>query len=407
MQSDELLSVILDLGRAMIVNGAEVWRVEEILNGICDAYSFREQDILVLGNSLQATVQTGDGQIITQIRRIGSTGHDDDKLSRLFAVAHGILEAPAGPEILKEQIREITERPGNPFWMTLVGCIITTCSFMLFFNGDIRDIIVTAILAAAVQKIIRHVMKDLNNAMAANAFAAFDIGLIVLLLARFGAVRSPGSVITAEIMLLLSGLGITNGFRNLLHNDILSGMTDTINAFLGTLGIVIGITLAMFVVFDYTHAEVHLQGLTASPVLQVLFCTIACSGCAVVFGAKQRVILYAAAGTAATWCVFLLVSRFIGGGVVLAVLAGAAFANLYSRTVERLTDIPETVFITICILPLVPGLQLYYAVLGALISDKLLFLPQIRELILICFSICIGFILVDILCIHLKFFKRN
>ena len=72
MQSDELLSVILDLGRAMIVNGAEVWRVEEILNGICDAYSFREQDILVLGNSLQATVQTGDGQIITQIRRIVS-----------------------------------------------------------------------------------------------------------------------------------------------------------------------------------------------------------------------------------------------------------------------------------------------------------------------------------------------
>ena len=59
-------------------------------------------------------------------------------------------------------------------------------------------------------------------------------------------------------------------------------------------------------------------------------------------------------------------------------------------------------FLTICILPLVPGLQLYYGVLGALISDKALFLSQFRDLILTCFSICIGFILVDILCINLK-----
>ena len=402
MQSDELLNAILDLGKAMIVNGAEIWKVEEILNEICDAYSLSEHDILVLGKSLQATVQTGDGQLITQIKRIGDTGYDDDKLEKLSKVAHRILEDPADSKILKEQIRKITESPGNPSWMILISCVISTCSFMLFFNGDIRDIIVTAILAAAVQKILRHVMKDLNNAMAANAFATFDVGLVVLLLARLGAVRSPGSVITAEIMLLLSGLGITNGFRNLLHNNVLSGMTDTINAFLGTMGIVIGITLAMFVVFDYTQLDVHMQGLIANPVLQVLFCTIACSSCAVLFGAKKKVILYSAAGTAATWCVFLLVSTFIGGGSVLAVLASAAFAALYSRVIEKMTYIPETVFLTICILPLVPGLQLYYSVFGALISDKALFLSQCRELILTCFSICIGFILVDILCIRLK-----
>ena len=33
MQSEELLCAILDLGKAMIVNGAEVWKVEELLNG--------------------------------------------------------------------------------------------------------------------------------------------------------------------------------------------------------------------------------------------------------------------------------------------------------------------------------------------------------------------------------------
>ena len=167
MQSEELLSAVLDLGKAMIVNGAEVWKVEEILNELRDSYSLSEHDILVLGKSLQATVQTGDGQLITQIKRIGSTGYDDDKLEKLFKVAHRVLESPVDSKVLKEQIREITESPGNPFWMTLLSCMISTCSFMLFFNGDIRDIIVTAVLAAAVQKILRHVMKDLNKATAA------------------------------------------------------------------------------------------------------------------------------------------------------------------------------------------------------------------------------------------------
>lgn len=401
MQADELLNVILDLGRAMIVNGAEVWRVEEILNRICDAYSFREHDLLVMGKTLQATVQTEDGQIITQIKCIERAGHDDDKLERLFTVVHGIFENPADPKALKDQIREITESPGAPPWVPLAGSVIATGGFMLFFNGDIRDIFVAGILAVAVQLILQSVMSKLNNAMAANAFAAFDIGLIIMLTTLLGAVRQPSAIVTAEIMLLLSGLGITNGFRDLLHNDVLSGMTDTINAFLGTLGIVIGMTLAIFVVFHYTHAEVRLQGLVSSPALQILFCTIGCIGIAMMFRAKRKVILYSTAGTAATWCVFLLAGRFIGGGTVMAVLAGAAFAALYAHAIEKLTGIPETVFITICILPLVPGFQLYYALLGALTYNYGLFLAQFRELILICFSICIGFILVDILCIYL------
>ena len=401
MKSDELLSVILDLGRAMIVNGAEVWRVQEILNGICDAYSFREYDLLVMGKSLQATVHTADGQIITQIKCIESTSHDDDKLDRLFKIVHKIHENPVDPEVLKNQIREITESPGVPLWVSLAGSVIATVGFMFFFNGDIRDLFVTAILAVAVQMILQRALRTLNNTMAANAFAALDIGLMVLFLAQLGLVRQPGSVISAELMLLLSGLGITNGFRNLLHNDVISGMTDAINAILGTLGIVIGITLALFVVFNFTYAEVHFQDLVSSPVLQILFSTLGCTGTAIMFGAKRKAILYSAAGSAATRCACLLVSISISDGSVLSVLAGSVFGALYSRVIEKLTNIPETVFITICLLPLVPGLRLYYAILGALSYDYEMFNSQFRELVLICFSICIGFILVDILCARL------
>ena len=47
------------------------------------------------------------------------------------------------------------------------------------------------------------------------------------------------------VMLLISGLGTTNGFRELLQRDFISGSINILNSILGATGIALGIALAM------------------------------------------------------------------------------------------------------------------------------------------------------------------
>ena len=235
-----LLSAILDLGKAMITCGGEIWRVEETLGMMLETYCFKEYDILVMSNGLHATAKTWDGRIYTQVRQLEGTSYDLDKLERLFSLAKEIEEKPLGVDHLKERLYEILESPGIPLWRGLIGSIIAACGFCVFYGGDINDVIVAAFTALIVYTLGKHSMKLLHNILTSNTVSAFAMELIILLMVQTGVAHHPGPITIATMLLFISGLGFTSGFKDLIHGDVLSGIIDSTYSILGATGIAIG-----------------------------------------------------------------------------------------------------------------------------------------------------------------------
>lgn len=405
VRAGNLLGAILDLGRAMIVCGGEVWHVEEILGMMFDTYCFKEHEVLIMSNGMHATVQTWDGRVYTQVRRLGDRQYDLDKLERLFSLAHEVSAQPLGVNQLRDRIYEILESAGTPLWKGFIGSAVAAGGFCAFFSGDVFDVIAAAFTAVIIYSISKHSMRLLRNSLAANTFSAFAMEVIILLLTMAGAAHDPGPITSANILLLISGLGVTAGFKDLLHGDALSGIIDTTNAVLGAVGIAIGITMAMFVMPGGTSGtEVH--SLVNGYALQTLFCTIGCAGFAVVFGAKGRTLIYSAIGAAATWTVFLIASNSPIDSTFAATLAGAAFVAFYSLALERFADIPAIVILTACAFPLIPGANLYYTVMGAILHDNEMFRSQGTTLLLVCIGISAGFIMVDVAKTYFNHFEE-
>lgn len=153
--------------------------------------------------------------------------------------------------------------------------------------------------------------------------------------------------------------------------------------------------------------KVDIHTLTPNPVMQIVFCTIGCTGCVMIFGTKGKALLYSALGSFLTWCIYLFVSEYIGADALKAILAGATFVAAYSLVIEYVAHIPATVFHTSCILPLLPGSNLFYAVVGAIANDKKMFQTQGHTLLLVCFGISFGFIIVDVLHKYLTMLLRK
>lgn len=390
-----LLSAILDLGKAMITCGGEIWRVKETLGMMFDTYCFKEYDVLVMSNGIHATAKTWDGRIYTQVRQLEGTSYDLDKLERLFSLANEIQEKPLGVDRLKERVYEILDSPGIPMWKGFVGSIIGACGFCLFYNGDINDVIAAGLTAVIVYYISKQSMKVLRNILTANVFAAFAMELIILLMVQIGVAHHAGPVSIANIFLLISGLGFTSGVKNLVYGDVISGIIDTSFSVLGAIGIALGITIAMFVVSG-EETGVQVQPLVSGHLMQIISCTVGCTGFAILFGAKGRTIIFSAIGAAINWIIFLLTFNGSIDGLFAAILAGAAFVAFYSAVLERAVNIPSIVILTACIFPLIPGSDLYYTVMGAIAHDYDLFQIHGRMLLLICIGISLGFIIVDV-----------
>lgn len=405
MKAESLLSTILDIGKGMIANGADTWEVEEAVRDLLDTYCFKSNDVLVMSSCIYATVHTWDGRKYTEVRRIDSVGRDLYRLQQLLSLVREVRKKPVGLDKLAERVDEILESPADPPWKTILGGAVAAGSFALFFNGDLYDAVAAAFVTAVVMIICKYAISRHKNRLTPNTFAAFAMELIIMALVWLGLCNNPGSVTLGGTMLLISSLGLTNGFKDLLHGDALSGLMDTANSIIGALGIAVGIILAMLLMPENGERHMEVMPLAESAALQVLFIVVACLGFTLVFRAKGMSVVYTAIGGGITWVIYMLVYDH-SESVFEATFAGAVFVAAYAYILCRLTSIPETVFLTICVIPLLPGSYLYYSALGAVARNPEIFGSQGRYLIATCISISIGFLAVDVVHIYINMFRR-
>lgn len=83
MDYKRIVQGILDIGEEMLVCGAENFRLEDSLYRMCKSYGFVQYDVFVIPSNLQITIETPEGEIITQIRHIESTDMNFDRLDYL------------------------------------------------------------------------------------------------------------------------------------------------------------------------------------------------------------------------------------------------------------------------------------------------------------------------------------
>lgn len=394
MSADKELTAILDLGKALLTNGATVWEAESLLRDIFEKYEFEKSDIVVTSSYLYVTVRDKDDKTYTQVRNISGISRDMNKLNKLLTLSHEISIEPIDTDRLIGHIKEITGGQGLSMWVYIVTNVIGAGAFAAFYNGDLCDVI-----AAAIVGIIVAVIRILyNNKLASNVFSSFVMKISILLLVQVKIGHDPGAITSSCLLLLISSLGMIGGIRSLLHGYVMSGITDFINSLLAASGIAIGILLAMYLMpNNLVSSGSGVQGVVSAPALQTVYCCIGCSAFARMFGAEKKAMLFSNIGALLTWGIYLLAYDALGIGLFLTNVSGAAFVAVYSRSLSRLAQIPATVLSTTCIFPLLPGSYLYRVMVGIFTHNSKMFSTQGKYLFVTSVGIAVGFVVVEVL----------
>lgn len=410
MNYRKIVQGILDIGEAMLKSGAETFRLEDSLYRMCKSYQFVRYDVFVIPSNIQITVETPDGDIFTQVRHIKTSDINFDRLDYLNNLSRYVCNNTPDEQVLQEKFQEVMQRPKQHPAIPYLAGIMGGTGFAVFFGSNFGDAIVAAIVSFMIVAVGKHLSRIEHNLMTYNGILSFLSEVIIIAMVSLGIGSHPDRIMIGIVMLLISALGTTNGIRDFIQRDFLSGSINIMNSFLGAAGIAFGIGLALLL-FGETGAEGFI--LNHNLPLQLISCTVACTGFALWFQISGRQVLYSSIGAFFTWAIYVVVYA-IKPSNFLATLVASVFVASYAFVMSRINKAPSTIFLTASVFPLIPGPNLYYMMYGLVSQNHELAFSEMLVLVSTCIAIAFGFNIVDaitryviLLLQHEPIFKRK
>lgn len=392
MNYNKIVQGILDIGESMLISGAENYRIEDSLYRMCRSYGFVKYDVFVIPSNIQITVETENGDIITQVRHIENADIDFDQLDYMNNLCRYVCSHTPDEEELQKKYQEVKNRPPQHPAAKYFAGIMGGTGFAVFFGCNFKDAIVAVVVSLMIVVVGKWLEKREGNLFVYNTILSFLSEVIIVLSVRNGFADHPERIMIGIVMLLISGLSTTNGIREILQKDYISGFINIMNSILGAAGIAVGTALAMLVLNDFS-AEGFI--LNHSIPIQLVSCTIACVGFAFWFQIRGKQVIYSGIGAFITWSIYLIVFE-IEPSNFLATLVAAIFVAAYAFVMSRINKAPSTIFLTASVFPLIPGPNLYYMMYGCVTRDIPLAFSETVILLATCLAIAFGFNIVDI-----------
>lgn len=136
---EQLVDASLDMGKALLLAGGEVTRVEDTITRILHAYGMQEIGVFTITSLIEVTAITPAGDEIVKARRVtGGYATNLDKVERLNALSREICAQKPSPEEIQARTSAILHPRKEGAWISYVGAVLAASSFTVFLAGPCK-----------------------------------------------------------------------------------------------------------------------------------------------------------------------------------------------------------------------------------------------------------------------------
>ena len=241
----ELINVAAELGRQLLCNGAEIYRVEESVSRLLDAYGGTGCAVFAIPSYLVITVKDENGRPMTTSVRVKQGATDLRRIDTLNHLCRQVCRERPALARVTEELARIESRPGYPAWLTILMTGVIGFGFTLFFGGDWADAAGGA-LCGLIAGVFRWFFSRFPvNPYFANGIAAACLSAFALLYVRCGLAAHADRMTIGALMNLVPGVALTNGIRDVIGGDLIAGLLRQAEALMTALVLALGVGLSM------------------------------------------------------------------------------------------------------------------------------------------------------------------
>jgi uncharacterized membrane protein YjjP (DUF1212 family) len=351
------------VGRLLLVYGADTADARRRVSDVARDLG-HEAHVLVTAEAVLVTVGAGD-QFSTKV------GHEILGLSvdmgRLMAVEQVVADISGRvlpPGAVDARLDAIeTGASGYPGTLVVAGVSLTAASLARLFDAD-WPVAAAACAAGAVSTLMRRAAGRRGFNPIASAFAiAFVSGLFGTLLLRAMSTASPLLCLTAAGMILVPGVPLINGVRDLINGNAGNAMARL--SIGGATVLAIGFALFLAAAAAGVALPVDAGPGSLSLPADLLFSALAALGFAMLFSVPARAVwVCAVCGMASHGMRTALES--VGLDIAGASLIGAFAAGTVASVAGRAYRVPAVAFAFPGVVAMIPGSYGFRAGVGGL-----------------------------------------
>lgn len=248
MTSKELLSVTSQIGMMLLENGAEIYRVEDSVVRIAEAYGYKQGErfeIFAIPPTIIITVQSEDGTPLTIQRNTKTRVNNLDRVDRLNNLSRFICSEKPSFATVNNYISQIKKRKTYPFYTVVISYAVIGATFALFYGGGWRESIAGGIIAAIICLIEKAVTQIRPSVFFMSLLCSLFTATAAVLCYYFGLTNEYDSIIIGAAMTLVPGVTITNCMRDFIAGDFIAGLYTLIEALLVATGMAVGAAFAI------------------------------------------------------------------------------------------------------------------------------------------------------------------
>ncbi len=242
-QCEQAAVIALNLGRQLLICGADVKRTEDTAERICRSYGAQTTEIFCIGSLLMATVEWSDGSTFTQMRNITRTGYDLARLEALNHLSRDICDKTITLEAARNRLTALRTPSAQKKIVSYLAAIVAVTAYTLFFGGTWVDALVAAIGGIVVTS-LETVLPEKAGNMMRTVLCAVAVGITVSVGSLMYPALQSDKVMIGSIMLMVPGLMVAGSLRDLLNGDIIAGSLQLIQAVLIALALALGLAWA-------------------------------------------------------------------------------------------------------------------------------------------------------------------
>lgn len=242
MNEQLLLKNIAEIGRLLLKNGAEIYRVEESLERMCQSYGFKDIGVFALPTYFTISVTFKDNTSASYTKRTLQNRTNLDAVCALNDLVRKICLEKPNNEFIQQQIDEINHM--NPIMpLVFLGYGLGAGGYALFFGGGLKEGIIAAIIGFLMYFFI-WINEILNiNALIRTTFTSMFLTALSILFYHFKMISNLDATIIGCLMILTPGIAITNSLRDIIDGNYVSGQARLVEAFFIATAIALGVGL--------------------------------------------------------------------------------------------------------------------------------------------------------------------
>ena len=246
MNEQLLIKNIAEIGKLLLKNGAEIYRVEESLERMCQSYGFQDIGVFALPTYFTMSVTFQDGTNTSLTKRTLQNRTNLYAVCALNDLFRKICNETPTNDFIEQQIKAINSlHPIMP--LVFLGYGLGAGGYAIFFGGGLHEGIIAGIIGFLMYFFVCiNEILGINSLMRTTLTSMF-LTILAILFYHFHLIYNLDATISGCLMILTPGVAITNSLRDIMGSDHISGMARMLEALLTATFIAIGVGTMMMV----------------------------------------------------------------------------------------------------------------------------------------------------------------